>query len=78
MPIYQGVEDAQGSQGGTTYVVSGGAGAPLYEELRRPDWFGEVANPVEHYIIADVTPGEISFVVRTLDDVVLDEFTIAR
>ena len=62
---------------GTVYVVTGGAGAPLYtgvEEL----WFGEVAEPVSHYIIGTFGAEEATFVVRDLSENVIDEFTLIR
>ena len=53
VPIRGGQEVAPAD--GTTYVVSGGAGAPLY--TRHDDlWFGNVVEPIEHYVIVDVSP----------------------
>ncbi|MEL6346638.1 MAG: hypothetical protein AAFV53_26230 [Myxococcota bacterium] len=60
---------------GTTYIVTGGAGAPLYVESDNEP-FNLVANPIEHYIIADFGPDGADFVVRDLDDNIIDEFTI--
>ncbi len=62
---------------GTLYIVTGGAGAPLYEESEET-WFNLVANPIEHYIIAEISGNTASFVVRDLDDNVLDEFTLTK
>lgn len=73
VPIRADAEDSRG----VTYVVTGGAGAPLYTESES-DWFGNVANPIEHYIIADVGPDAVSFVVRDLDDNVIDSFTLSK
>jgi hypothetical protein len=73
VPIRDGVEAADG----TVYVVSGGAGAPLYSDVDE-SWFGAVANPIEHYVILDFTPGRIEAVVRDLEGNVLDQFVIER
>ena len=62
---------------GTVYLVSGGAGAPLYTETAE-EWFGHVANPIEHYLIADFGPTEVTVTVRDLDGNVIDEFTKPR
>ena len=62
---------------GTVYLVAGGAGAPLYTESE-DNWFGHIANPVEHFIIADFGPHGIDFVVRDLSENVIDEFTVPR
>ncbi|MCB9760153.1 MAG: metallophosphoesterase family protein [Alphaproteobacteria bacterium] len=64
-------------EGGTLYLVSGGAGAPLYEESEA-DWFGAVADPVVHYIVADFGPEGVDLVVRNLDGDVLDSFSVPR
>lgn len=71
-------DDAQVAAGqGTVYLVSGGAGAPLYTS-QDPQWFGEVFDPVEHYIIADFSATQIDVVVRDLQGNVLDEFVVPR
>ncbi|MED5370962.1 MAG: metallophosphoesterase family protein [Myxococcota bacterium] len=75
VPIREDGEVAPGS--GTVYLVSGGAGAPLYKESES-EWFGSVANPVEHYIIADFSATQIDVVVRDLQGNVLDEFVVPR
>jgi hypothetical protein len=62
---------------GTTYLVAGGGGAPLYEESD-DTWFNLVANPIEHYIIAEITGNTATFTVRDLDDNVLDTFTLTK
>ena len=62
---------------GTVYFVTGGAGAPLYTGVE-PDWFGDVANPVEHYMIADFGPNGVEFTVRDASDTVIDTYTMAR
>ncbi|MEC7947939.1 MAG: metallophosphoesterase, partial [Myxococcota bacterium] len=75
VPIRGGVE--VGADIGTQYVVTGGAGAPLYSESA-PEWFGLVANPVEHYIIADISAGSATVTVRDLAGNVIDEWTVTR
>lgn len=68
------LEDASDPRG-VTYIVTGGAGAPLYAESKA-DWFSEVANPTEHFIIAEFSAGSATFVVRDLSDNIIDEFTL--
>jgi hypothetical protein len=62
---------------GTVYIVTGGAGAPLYSEVEATFW-GNVANPIEHYIVADFAPDSADFVVRDMAGNVIDEFTVER
>ena len=62
---------------GTIYVVTGGAGAPLYVESEA-DWFNEVANPTQHYIIAEFGPDALTMTVRDLSDTVIDSVTVPR
>jgi hypothetical protein len=62
---------------GTIYVVSGGAGAPLYEESDA-EWFGDVANPVEHFVIADFTATEATLTAYDLAGNVIDTFVVPR
>jgi hypothetical protein len=75
VPIRAGQEVAAGQ--GTTYLVAGGAGAPLYEESEA-EWFGVVAQPTEHWVQVDVSPRAMDFVVRDLSGAVIDEFSIPR
>ncbi len=62
---------------GTIYVVTGGAGAPLYNGFDE-DWFNAVATSTEHYLIADFGPSAIDVVARDLKGNVIDSFSIAR
>lgn len=62
---------------GVTYLVSGGAGAPLYEDADA-DWFGEVSKPVNHYVIADVSDGTMNAVAYDLSGNVIDQFTLTK
>lgn len=75
VPIRDGAEVAEND--GTLYLVTGGAGAPLYTGVSG-EWFGDIQNPIEHYIIADVSATQIDFVVRDLNDNVIDAFTKTR
>lgn len=75
LPIRDGAEQAPGQ--GTVYLVSGGAGAPLYTNSEE-QWFGDVANPIEHYVIADFSPSGIDVVAYDLSDNIIDQFTIPR
>lgn len=74
-PIRGGQEAAVGE--GTVYVVTGGAGAPLYTDVEA-QWFGEIADPVEHYMIADFGPTGVDLVARDLSGNTIDAFTIPR
>ncbi|HMV69609.1 MAG TPA: metallophosphoesterase family protein [Myxococcota bacterium] len=60
---------------GAVYVVAGGAGAPLYPKFT-PDWFTDVVQTTEHYLIAEFGPDAIVVTVRDLDDNVIDSFEI--
>jgi hypothetical protein len=67
----------QADETGATYIVSGGAGAPLYSGTTET-WFTALAEPIEHYIIAEIAGNTAEFTVRDLDDNVIDQFTITR
>jgi len=75
VPIRDGQERPMGE--GTLYLVSGGSGAPIYAETNT-EWFGNIANPVEHYIIVDVKRNEAQFSVKDLAGNVIDSFTIPK
>lgn len=75
LPIKDGAEQSPGE--GTIYVVTGGAGAPLYRESE-DQWFGDVANPIEHYVIADFSPSGIDVVAYDLSGNVIDSFNVPR
>ena len=66
-----------GLRDGTIYLVSGGAGAPLYTGVD-PEWFGAVSNPTEHYIVADIGPTEANIRVIDLAGNQIDAFSIAK
>jgi 3',5'-cyclic AMP phosphodiesterase CpdA len=71
VPIREGVERPLGQ--GTLYLVSGGAGASLYQESEA-DWFNQVANPVEHYMIAEFSAEGVATTVYDSNDTVIDTF----
>jgi len=75
VPIKAGVQVDPGE--GPIYVVSGGAGAPLYSN-HNADWFNVVANPIEHYMIIDVTATEAVFTAYDLAGNAIDTFTVPR
>jgi len=75
VPIRDGAQVPDGE--GTVYIVSGGAGAPLYRSTDER-WFNAVANPVEHYLIADFGPTSIQVVARDVAGVVIDSFEVPR
>lgn len=62
---------------GTVYLVSGGAGAPLYTSTDE-SWYTQVAHPVEHYVIADFGPERVEVVARDMAGNVIDTFEIPR
>jgi hypothetical protein len=71
------VVNNQPQVGGTTYVVSGGAGHGLYQfqnETMR-DWEAARAS-VYHYTVLHVTPDAIHLVAKDLDGKVIDEVTL--
>lgn len=74
VPVRDGGEVPTGE--GTVYLVSGGAGAPLYENVDDGLWFGSVANPIEHYVIAEFSPGEVVFTAYDLSGTTIDRFTL--
>ena len=71
------IRDDEEDETGTTYIVTGGAGAPLYDETE-DTWFNLVANPIEHYVIAEISGNTANFTVRDLDDNVIDSFVLTR
>lgn len=73
VPIKDGAQAGDGR--GTTYVVTGGAGAPLYTNVE-DSWFNAVANPIEHFIIADFAGDTATFTARDVDGNVLDTFEL--
>lgn len=74
VPVAGGVEAADGA--GTVHLVTGGAGAPLYDEFA-PEWFNSVATAVEHFIIADLGPETGVFTVYDLEGGVIDSFEVS-
>lgn len=75
LPIKGGEAVGQGE--GTVYLVSGGAGAPLYTSVA-DEWWNVVHSSIEHYIIADFGPKQVDVVVRDLNGAVIDEFSVPR
>jgi hypothetical protein len=66
---------------GTIYVVSGGAGAPLYEEFREdvcPTIGSHVHEATRNYIILNIEGKTLSYKAYRLDGSVLDEFTTTK
>ena len=52
---------------GVLYLVSGGAGAPLYEEYNSGQWFADQASAQEHYIVATFDDKQASFKVKAIN-----------
>jgi parallel beta-helix repeat protein len=61
---------------GTTYIVSGGAGAPLYTP--KDAWFVNNSQKAYHYCVLDVslTTMEITFSARYVNGTTFDEFIV--
>ncbi len=75
VPIRAGQAAAPGE--GTVYLVTGGAGAPLYTGYQDA-WFRDAVATTEHYIVADFGPAGIDAVVYDLAGNVLDTWSIPR
>lgn len=75
VPIRNGEPANEGE--GTVYIVTGGAGAPLYRG-QDERWYNEVFNATEHFMIADFGPDQIDVVVRDMAGNVIDSFVVPR
>lgn len=62
---------------GTTYVVSGGAGAPLYEESRG-NWYTAAETVTNHYLVVVVEGAVTSVTAYDLAGNVIDAFSVTR
>lgn len=74
-PLREGAVVGEGE--GTVYLVSGGAGAPLYTEYVPEPW-SAVQNPIEHFVLIDLGPESAEAVVRDLAGNTIDSFTVPR
>lgn len=74
VPISHSAEAASAAEG-VTYIVTGGAGGPLYDCLE-PDWFNAVGSSTKHYMIGDFSPEGAEFSVYDLSDNIIDSFSI--
>lgn len=70
-------DEARSDGDGVVYMVSGGAGAPLYTGVEE-QWFNATYEAVEHFVVGDFGPTGASFVARDLDGNVIDEFEIPK
>jgi predicted phosphodiesterase len=61
---------------GTTYVIAGGAGAPLYDPNTYLNPFSVKAEKVLHYVICDVNKDKIDAKVYDLSGKIIDSFTL--
>ena len=75
VPIRNGTAAPAGE--GTLYLVTGGAGAPIYNDFK-PEWFNEVVNPTKHYVIAEFGPEGVTLTARDMSDTVIDSVMIPR
>ena len=77
--IYERSKPILGSaeaEDGVTYIVSGGAGAPLYRSFNEDAWFLETAATEQHYLIGQIQGGASSWEVRSPSGSVLDAFEV--
>jgi hypothetical protein len=61
---------------GVVYLVTGGAGAPLYEVNSVPNPYQEVAVATYHYVTVDVTTDRAEITARAVDGTILDHFEV--
>jgi hypothetical protein len=73
VPLWRGEETDPAR--GITYLVTGGAGAPLYPGFADEPW-NAVAVAVEHAGIVDFGPADARFEVRDRTGAVIDAFTL--
>jgi hypothetical protein len=57
-------------------LVTGGAGAPLYEVNSVPNPYQEVAVATYHYVTVDVTTDRAEITARAVDGTILDHFEV--
>ncbi len=75
VPIYQEARADPGE--GTVYLVTGGAGAPLYMGFT-DQWFSATVQPTEHFAILDFGPNRIYGEVFTPAGDLIDRWAIPR
>lgn len=63
---------------GTMYIVTGGAGAPLYRESDNSLFFADKANPTEHFVLGEFGPTGVTMTAYDLDGNVIDHFTVPK
>lgn len=64
-------------RGGITYVVTGGGGAPLYDDNHRAlKIAGDVFKMTYHFCVADVYPDRVTVTAYQTDLSVVDRFTV--
>jgi len=64
-------------RGGITYVITGGGGAPLYDDNHRElKIAGDVFKKTHHFCIADVYPDRVTVTAYQRDLSVVDRFTV--
>ncbi|MCB9666380.1 MAG: metallophosphoesterase [Alphaproteobacteria bacterium] len=72
VPIRDGVEDPDG----TVYLVTGGAGAPLYDKIGE-GWWNVEAKAVMHYVVADFTDDGATITAKDIAGNRIDDFVLA-
>ncbi len=75
VPIRDG-QEALSSADGTTYVITGGAGAAGYECGEA--WFSDVCEETFNYVIVDIDGGDLVLTAYRSDGSVLDEMEIHK
>ncbi|MEZ4241967.1 MAG: metallophosphoesterase family protein [Myxococcota bacterium] len=72
-------DDAPAPDGaGAVYLVCGGAGADLYDEVDDTAWWNAAAVSAQHYAIGDFGPDVATFEVKDLAGTTIDRFSILR
>jgi len=67
----------RGEYGGTTFVVTGGAGAPLREPRLYLNPFSVISTSCLNYVICEVDNTNFTVTAYTVDDEVIDRFAVA-
>ena len=69
---------SRGAQNGVTYTIVGGAGGALDTVVIPPGWpFIAIAQPIHHFAILDVSPGQLSWSARDLAGNEFDSFELS-
>lgn len=61
---------------GALFIVTGGAGAPLYRQSDNSLFFADVADPVQHFVIGEFSPTGAVMTAYDLSGNVIDQYTV--